>query len=187
MIEEQLITSSKQGDSKAFGQLYDLYVQKLFAFVITKVRHRPTAEDILQDVFVKAWQGLPRFQQEDSNFNAWMYKIASNCVNDHFRKEKRRPENLPLEDYASSIKDDQPTQAEELDLHLEQDMMKKAMAELPPTYRQVLLLRFKSGLSAKEVASILNKTSVAVRLIQHRAMKQLRIIIKSGYDKILQK
>lgn len=185
MSEIELIQLAKKGDESAFGQLYDLYAQKLFAFIITKTRHRHTSEDILQDVFVKAWRALPKFDEQRGSFNAWMYRIATNCMNDHFRSIQRRPVNLPLEEHASLVADQKPTHAEEFDLDKDNEQVQSALNELPDEYRQVLLLRFKEGYSAKEVAEVLNKTSVAVRLIQHRALKKLHVIITQSYGKLL--
>lgn len=185
MSEKELIQLAKKGDEAAFGQLYDLYAQKLFAFIITKTRHRHTSEDILQDVFVKAWRALPSFDIEKGSFSAWMYRIATNCMNDYFRSLQRRPVNLPLEEHASLVADQKPTFAEEYDVEIEGDQVKQALDELPDEYKQVLLLRFKQGLSAKEIAEVINKTSMAVRLIQHRALKKLHVIITKGYEKLL--
>lgn len=185
MSEIELIQSAKKGDESAFGQLYDLYAQKLFAFIITKTRHRHTSEDILQDVFVKAWRALPKFDEQRGSFNAWMYRIATNCMNDHFRSVQRRPVNLPLEDHANFIADQNPTHSEDFDAELDSAQVQQALNELPDEYKQVLLLRFKEGHSAKEIAESIDKTSVAVRLIQHRALKKLHIIISERYGKLL--
>lgn len=185
MTETELIKKAKKGDQNCFGQLYDLYAQKLFAFIRAKTHHQHTSEDLLQEVFIKAWRALPNFDESKGSFSSWMYKIATNCMNDHFRSLQRRPYNLPLEDHANFIADNKPTHAEKFDVNLESKQVQQAMEELPDDYRQVLILRFKEGLPAKEVGAAMNKSSVAVRLIQHRALKKLQIIITNSYETLL--
>ena len=174
------VNKAKQGDNEAFGLIYDQFAQRIFSYVRQKVQDRQQAEDILQDVFVKAYRGLPTLSEEGLNFSAWLYKIASNTVNDHFRKSYRSPGLEPIEnhqDLASPV-------SVEKDLVLKDDneKLKQALFLLPENYREVLQLRYIEDLTLAETAKILNKSNLAVRLSQHRALKKLEVILKNFYD-----
>lgn len=177
---EGLVKKSQQGDTQAFGQLYDLFADRLFRYVRMKTNTSHEAEDILQDVFIKAWKGLKTLRPEHLNFNAWLYTIASNTVNDRFRKMYRTPEPVELDDAFGVAAPDSPA----ADTAKADDMqtVKKAMDLLHPHYRQILELRFVQDLTLEETAKILGKANVTVRVLQHRALKQLKTISNKLYD-----
>ncbi len=184
MTESEHITQAKTGDSAAFGALYDLYSQKIYAFLLSRIRHKQIAEDLLQDVFVKAWQALPRFQEDKGGFSPWVYRIATNCMNDYFRSKHAKPDGLELHEEII-VEDTAIKPHESFDQSLVQKHVQAAMKHLPETYRQVLILRFNEGLSAEETGKAIKKSGVAVRLIQYRALKKLKIIIKNNYVEAL--
>ncbi len=169
-----LVALVKAGDEQAFGLLYDEYADRLYRYICFKITDRQEAENLLQEVFVKAWQGCRKLEQENLNFTSWIYTIAHNTVNDYFRKVYRRPQTVPLEPNLDIVaKDDtsEDTQKSFTELSIE-----KALAKLPDKYKQVLELRFLQELSVEETAKILQKNSISVRVLQHRAVKQLQKI-----------
>jgi len=176
----ELLEKAKNGDSQAFGQIYDLFADRIFKYIRFKISETAQAEDILQEVFIRAWRGMPTLKIEPGmNFQAWMYKIAQNAVNDHLRKVYRAPdiqeldENLPV--YQSS------SAAEKIDLKSEIEAVKAAFDFLPAQYKEILELRYIQDLNIDEVCKITGKTNLAVRLAQHRALKQLRKILGEKY------
>jgi RNA polymerase sigma-70 factor (ECF subfamily) len=175
---EDLIHKAQDGDKQAFAELYDKFADKIFRFVLLKVGAREQTEDILQETFIKAWQSLPKYEIEGGNFSAWLYKIAGNTVTDYYRKMYRRPETLELNE---NIDIAAPNLiADQLELKADIETLKQCINQLPATYRQVLELRFVQDFSIKETASILRKSNLAVRLLQHRALKQLRDILQNN-------
>jgi RNA polymerase sigma-70 factor (ECF subfamily) len=174
-----LVAAAKTGSSEAFGQLYDYYAPRIFKFISFKVGTKEQAEDILQDTFLKAWRGLQTLRLEELNFSAWLYSIARNTVNDHYRKVYRQPPPLELDEALSVASGDSPAALALQESELEQ--VRKASAELPPHYQQVLELRFIQEFTVEETAKVIGKTALAVRLIQHRALKQLRSILHRDY------
>jgi len=174
-----LIAQAQSGDAKAFGDLYDIFAQRIFRYIFMKVKNREQAEDILQEVFVKSWKALPKFKLENSNFSAWLYRIATNSINDYYRKIYRHPETLEINeeiDIASS------GNAHDLTEHnFNQQYVRSVLGRLPTQYRIVLELRFIQEFSVKETAEILKKSKVGVRLLQHRALKKLREQLKENY------
>src|SRR6185369_14593410 len=100
-----LINKVKNGDSQAFGQIYDEFAQRIFRYVKIKIQSRQEAEDVLQEVFIKAYNGLNTLNMNELNFSAWLYRIAGNTINDYFRKKYRTPQISSMDenfDVASS-------------------------------------------------------------------------------------
>ncbi len=174
----ETVLKAKHGDNQAFGLIYDSFADKIFRYIRIKIQDQAQAEDILQEVFVKAWRGLPNLKTKDLNFSAWIYRIAANSINDHFRKLYRSPKIVDLEDAniaaPHSIEDSYQT-AEEI------EKMKDCFDLLPVQYKEVLELRYVRDFSTAETAEIIGKTNLAVRLIQHRALKRLKEIMDNAY------
>ena len=183
----ELVSKTKQGDTEAFASLYDQFADRIFRFVKLKVQNQQQAEDILQETFIKAWQGMANLKLEDLNFSAWLYRIAHNSINDYYRKIYRSPETLELNeniDVEANIS--LPDQ-----LQKENDIagIREALRHLPAQYRQILELRFIQDFTISETAGILKKTNLAVRVLRYRALKKLRETISKkkydyGYNKI---
>ena len=173
------VTAAKQGSSEAFGQLYDLLAPRIYKFISFKVQQREQAEDILQDTFIKAWRGLGTLRLEELNFTAWLYRIARNSVNDYYRKVYRQPPALELDEALNVASGESPLTAAIRESDLEH--VRNASSKLPAHYRQVIELRFIQEFSVEETAQVVGKSSLAIRLIQHRALKQLRTILSKDY------
>ncbi len=173
----ETVKAAKSGDKQAFAALYDEFADRIFGFIRIKIRDQ-AAEDVLQEVFIKAWRGLKTLDLEELNFSAWLYKIASNAINDYFRKYYRTPELVDIEGLPlysdQSIQNDYSKQ-ENIEL------IKKSFDYLPFQYKQILELRFIQDFTVDEVAEILGKTNLAVRLVQHRALKRLREEIEKNH------
>ncbi|MFA5991353.1 MAG: sigma-70 family RNA polymerase sigma factor [Candidatus Doudnabacteria bacterium] len=175
-----LIAKSAQGDQEAFGQLYDCFAQRIFRYVRVKIQNREEAQDVVQEVFTKTYLGLKHLNLENLNFTAWLYKVASNTINDHFRKKYSHPD--PVEINESIDIQDGTSLLEEVSVNSDLKIVRAAFKRLPVIYRQVLELRFFQDLTLAEVATALNKSNLAVRILQHRALKKVQSIIKDKYD-----
>jgi len=176
---QELLQRSKNGDTIAFGELYDLFADKIFRFILMKIKNKNEAEDLLQEIFIKAWQSIQNFDPARGNFNAWLYAISSNTINDFFRRTYRKPPTVELSP------DQQIASSENIqkEYSLTDDLvaLRKSLKKLPPQYQQVLELRFLEDLSIAETAFILGKSGVSVRVLQHRALKHLREIIQKEH------
>jgi RNA polymerase sigma-70 factor, ECF subfamily len=183
---KDLVAEIKKGNTEAFAEVYDLYSDRIFRFVKLKVSNQSQAEDIVQDVFVKAWKGCESLPLDKLQFSSWLYKIASNTVNDYFRKMYRTPDISPLES-GMELASGQSIEAE-VNMTFDLARVRDALSGLPSQYRQVLELRFSQDFTIAETADILGKSSLAVRLLQHRALNKLHTIINSnsqeGYEKV---
>jgi RNA polymerase sigma-70 factor (ECF subfamily) len=169
--EEKLIQSAVGGDSSAFGALYDHYQPAIYRFIVIKVGSREEAEDITHHVFLSAWQKVPTYKHRGHPFSSWLYQIARNMVIDHYRARK---DDISLDkiDPESSII---PAVAQaDLSIKLQIEKVHAAIKELKPDYQDVIILRFVEDLPLKETATILKKSEGAVKLTQHRAIKELK-------------
>lgn len=169
----ELVKKTQSGDEAAFAELYDEFAQRIYSYIRIKVQNQQTAEDILQEVFLKTWQGCKSLDLTNLNFSAWLYKVTSNTMNDYYRKKYRQPQTTGLEEAAeiaaiqTSFRD--PLDRQIIDLHLDQ---------LPPHYKEVIELRYMQDFSVADTARIMNKNSITIRVWQHRAIKQLEQLFK---------
>ncbi|MDE2019200.1 MAG: sigma-70 family RNA polymerase sigma factor [Patescibacteria group bacterium] len=174
--EEKLIHDAVKGDSSAFGLLYDHYQPMIYRFVAVKVGRREEAEDITHQVFLSAWQNIRRYEHRGHPFSSWLYRIARNRIIDHYRSSH---ENVSLEGLAvEEIVVAPQNAASDISAQLEMERVLKALHELKPEYQDVIILRFIEDLSIKETAAAMKKTEGAVKLMQHRAMAELRKILE---------
>src|SRR6266498_4338075 len=93
--ESHLVDQAKSGDPEAFARLYDTYVERVTRYIYFRVSEESDMEDLVSQVFLKAWENLDRYRMGSSPFLAWLYTIAKNLVIDHYRTKKH---TLPLEE-----------------------------------------------------------------------------------------
>lgn len=173
--EEKIVRSAVKGDSSAFGDLYDHYQPMIYRFVVVKVTRREEAEDIVHQVFLSAWQNIKSYRHRGHPFSSWLYQIARNQVIDFYRSRRNETsiDAVDQEYFAA------PASAElAVPAKIEMEAVRRAMEQLKPDYEDIIILRFIEELSLKESASILGKTEGAVKLMQHRAMNELKKLLK---------
>ena len=171
--EENLVRRAKQKDQRAFTELYEAYFDKIYRYVAVKIGDRTEAEDMTQQVFLKALQSISSFNWKGVPFSAWLYRIAHNQVVDYFRKQNKRPD--PLYDEALAVSDNNPQQMAERNMDIEQVL--SATRQLTDAQREVISLRFTGELSTAEVAKIMGKSQGAVKALQHSAILSLRKVL----------
>ena len=171
--EEHIVQAAIEGESSAFGKLYDHYHPAIYRFVAFKVGRREDAEDITHQVFLKAWLSVERYQSKGFPFSSWLYRIARNHVIDFYRSDKQ---HTPIDDVAHElIGDDVLVESVEQGIALER--VTSALTELKDEYQDVIILRFIEERSLKETAVSLERSVGAVKVLQHRAMHQLRTLL----------
>lgn len=170
--ERGLIARAKQGDKNAVSVLYEGYAQAIFRYISYRVESDMVAEDLTADVFLRMVQGLPRYADSGAPFGAWLYRIAASQIADHHRGKRHAA--APLSDEQPSDDTDPFGKTAKAQ---EQAHLRKALASLPEEYQTLLILRFMQGLPHAEVASILDKSDAAIRVMQHRALKALAKVL----------
>lgn len=155
--------------------LMQQYGEKVFHLVCLTVKSRALAEDITQNVFIKAYRHLDQFRGE-GEIKHWLYKIAMNESKKHFRSWSFRHIFPTVDDHLGSLLDRQAKNQveEEILSRVKREEVVTYIHSLAPKYRQVILLHYYEDLSIQEVADILSVSQEVVRTRLHRARKQLR-------------
>ena len=177
--EKNLIKAAKTGDSSSFGTLYDHYITPIYRFIYLKTSSREEAEDLTHEVFLSAWRNMPSYKHKGFPFSSWLYQIARNKVIDHFRTRKIM---APIEEIVQSELDIPVliNTENDLDLALDLEKIKYAMQFLPEEHQNVIIMRFVEDMAPKEIAEILGKSEGSVRLVQHRAIRNLKSILQKN-------
>lgn len=175
MDDEKLIRSCLEGDRNAFGSLVTKYNVKVFNLAYSLTHNRETADDLAQEVFLKAYTSLSSFRFK-SGFGTWLYRITVNHTRDFLRKAKKM-QTVPFNDERPNEK----TDADPLDRRIQADVsqqrrrtVRQVMRSLPEKHRTILALRDLQGLSYEEIAKILRIAPGTVDSRLHRARKLLR-------------
>ncbi len=161
-------------DAVAFGSLYDCHVDRVYRYLYYRVGNRPEAEDLTEQVFLKAWEAIHRFRWQGKPFLAWLYRLAHNVLVDHLRSRKIA---VSLDDDRRHI--DPPSEAatRELGQRLDADLLARALSELTPDQQQVLVLKFLDGFDNEQVARVMDRREGTIRALQMRGLQSLRRIL----------
>jgi RNA polymerase sigma-70 factor (ECF subfamily) len=165
-----LLADARAGDSRAFATIYDAYAGRLHRFLLLRVTEPADAEDLLQRVFVKVIEALPRYQDRGMPFGAWLFRIARNVAIDFARA---RPNDNALR-VAEGHSDERCEPAAAAELMADRRLVREALDLLTPVQRDVLIYRFFAGLSPREIGTLMGKREGSVRAIQFRALMTLR-------------
>ncbi len=168
----QLIESAKNGDADSFGLIYEEYADIVFRFIYSQLSHYQDAEDLTEEVFLRIWRSLETYEHKGVPFIAYIFKIARNAIIDHYRQAARSRNQIPFEEELVGHTKYEPEQ--QATLNNTQREIRARLKELREDYRNVLILRFFSGLTTNETAQALGKSPGAVRVLQHRALAALR-------------
>jgi RNA polymerase sigma-70 factor (ECF subfamily) len=174
MDEKELIRQSQERDGEAFGVLIERYKGKVFSLAYGFTRDRAAADDLAQEVFIKAYFSLPRFKAK-SEFGTWLYRIAVNHAKDYLRKNRSRLRDVSIEDVgeqrlAAADKSQEDIQSEEE----RRALVLKVLERLPEKYRTILTLRDIEGMSYEDISRILGLSPGTVDSRLHRARQKLR-------------
>lgn len=173
--------AAAKGDHEAFGRLYDKYAQRLFKFIVWRVGSKEEAQDLTANVFLKTWQYISNERRPIENFQALMYRIAANAVVDYHRQKGKERLIENIDQWRNLI--DHRADAES-DLQKKDDWQRVAglLDKLSSSEKELLLMRFVEDLSFAEIAKILDKSQVAVRVALHRAIKSLKAKLEEKSD-----
>lgn len=169
---ELILQQAQTGDSEAFGVIYDEYSGRIYKFIFRRVGHKEVAEDVLSDTFLKAWQKLTQISSPRA-LSSWLYQIARNNVIDYYRLKR---EVVALED-VEHILEDTRNLIDEVNLSLEQKRILDLLPQLSTEQAAVVKYKFLEELENAEIAHIMDKTEGAIRVIQHRAIANLRRLL----------
>jgi RNA polymerase sigma-70 factor (ECF subfamily) len=163
-----------QGDRAAFAALYRRYVERVYGYCFYLLGDHHDAEDATERTFLAALGAIDRFRDDGASFRAWLFRIAHNELANSLRQRRRR-RTTPLEDGPEPMDDADPARL--VGVAEEAGRLRAAVSRLSDDRRQVVVLRFVDGLSAREIGVVLGRSEGAVRVLQHRALRDLAAIL----------
>lgn len=178
LSDEKLVQKSLQ-DVNYFGTLIERYENKLQTYILRISSFSlEEAEDILQEVFLKAWKDLASFDQT-LKFSSWIYRIAHNHVISSYRKHKSRgyDKNVSLDDKLFHLASPELAIETQLNQKTQAQFVRATLLLLSSTYREILVLRYFEDKSYAEISDILKKPEGTVATLLSRAKKQFKELI----------
>jgi RNA polymerase sigma-70 factor (ECF subfamily) len=171
--EQHALGGLQKLDAQSIGAIYDRYFPEIYRYVRYRISDETIAEDIASEVFVRLLEASQKNQGPQTNLRGWLIATASNVVNDHHRRQYRRP----VEALSESMPDGSVNVHAEIDVREQNRLMKNALAQLTDEQQHVLALRFGDGYSLEETAVFLKKNVNAVKALQFRALASLQRFI----------
>lgn len=171
--ERSTLDAAIGGDAAAFAALYDQHLARVYRHVCYWVGSQADAEDLTQQVFLQAWQAIGRYKHTGASFIAWLLTIAHNLAMSFLRRAK---ETLYLEREPMSTERWAEPEATAL-ARYDRVALRSALLRLKPEQRQVIVMRFLEHFEYAEIAAALGKSEGNVRVIQHRALNQMRRLL----------
>lgn len=159
-----------QRDRAAFGVLYRRYVERVYGYCFYLLGDHHDAEDATERTFLAALGAVERFRDDGASFRSWLFRIAHNELANRLR-DRGRHRTVAIDAHPEPGIDEDPAR-----LVAEADDARRvrlAVSRLPDERRQVVVLRFVDGLSAREIGAVLGRSEGAVRVLQHRALRDL--------------
>jgi RNA polymerase sigma-70 factor, ECF subfamily len=165
----------RQGDTEAFGFIYDTYVEKIYRYIYFRVSDVGLAHDISQEVFIQTWEYIVA-QNTIDKLQSFLYRVAYHKIVDHYRSKEHQA--VLLDEISQNL-----VVPEKVSTEVDIGFLKRNIAKLKQEYQDVILLRHVEGLSIKEISDILEKEVNNVRVTLHRAMAGLKEIYEPQQSK----
>jgi RNA polymerase sigma-70 factor (ECF subfamily) len=184
--QRQIIEAAQAGDLDALGSLYDAHINQVYRYSLARLGNIQDAEDVVGEIFIKMLNGRPNYRWRKVPFAAWLMRIAHNEVISFARRNGRRANDTELPEELldrGSLND--PVENAERQLALED--LRKAVELLPEAQREVIILRFASGLSVADTAKALGKQENNVKVLQHKGMQRLQVLMSPKYPELVPK
>jgi RNA polymerase sigma-70 factor (ECF subfamily) len=180
--QRKLVEDAQAGDLDALGSLYDNHINQVYRYALARLGNMHDAEDVAEEIFLKMLAGLPNYQWRKVPFAAWLMRIARNEVVSFARRNGRRSQDTELPEEVVDRGNNDPAETTERIMALED--LRKAVALLPEAQREVIILRFASGLSVADTARALGKQENNVKVLQHKGMQRLQVLMTPKYPEL---
>lgn len=175
-----LVRAAQDGDTEAFGQLFDRYHDTVFRFILFRLGDRPAAEDLTQETFVRAYRRITSVSYQGRDIGAWFVTIARNLVLDHVKSSRYRLESSTAEVADVAPSSFRPGPESEVIAGATHAELLRCVARLGDDQQECIALRFLQGLSVAETAEIMGRNEGAVKALQHRAVRRLAQLLPEG-------
>lgn len=172
--DELLLIEAARKDPARFGDIYERYFDRVYAYVARRVGNRDTAEDLTADVFHRALANIGKYESRGVPFGAWLYRIAANAIADKWKHTAKESGNPAPEEIDLSKSDCDATE------HRAQ--LFQSVRTLPSDQRRVIQMRFAEEKSIRDIAQSLQKSEGAIKQLQFRALQNLRDRMSGAND-----
>lgn len=180
--EEQLLLEKIRSDPKEFGILFDHYYSRIFGYILRRTMNYDLAGDIVAETFLKAFLKINEFKWKDISISSWLFKIATNEINQYYRKQKYSPLSLDLlldrEEFDISNKESFEEERTRIEVELKNYddfiLVQKKLEKLSIKYQEVIALKYFEEKSMKEISEILGKKEGTVKSLISRGLKKLK-------------
>ena len=180
--QRKAIEAAQTGDLDALASLYDSHINQVYRYTLARVGNVHDAEDVTEEIFLKMLNGLSSYQWRKVPFAAWLMRIARNEVISFARRNGKRSQDTELPDGLIDHNNNDPAEVTEKILALED--LRHAVKLLPEAQREVIILRFASGLSVADTARALSKNENNVKVLQHKGMQRLQLLMTPKYPEL---
>ncbi len=170
-IDESALIEQAKIDSAAFGELYEIYVDRIYNYIYYRTADRDEAEDLTSRVFFRAIQHIGRYEDKGVPFSAWLYRIARNMVANWYRDNSRRS-MIPIEKASQLSRNEGPEMVLERDQ--DQALVLASIRKLPADRQDLLILKFVDRLSNVEIGQIMGRSEGAIKSLYHRTLTSLK-------------
>ncbi len=172
LAESEVISLACDGDSEAFGQLYQKYVAQIYNYIYFRTSNQKDAEDICSRVFLRALNHIERYEDRGYPFSAWLYRIAHNLVVNWYRDQERSDEISIGDQYPPPMMDGKVE--DRIEKEDEEEALLSVIYSLPEDRKELLILKHVEGLTNQEIGQIMDRTEGAVKALYHRTLESLR-------------
>lgn len=171
---DDALVRAAQREPEAFGSLYQLYLTRIYRYMRVRVASDEDAADLTQQLFLRAFDALPRYREKGLPFSAWLFRIARNLVTDTLRQRKPSSAWAKLPEAAAEEMPDSMNLEAEVLRDEAVTHLRTLVAALPPDKRELLAFRFEAELTAREIALVLGKSEAAIYKQINRILNALK-------------
>jgi len=168
----RIITGCKSGDAESFSEVVDIYASRFYGYFYRLTGNREASDDLLSELFVKLVEKIGSFR--DGSFESWLFKIASNIFYDYLRDKQRQKKSFEVQ---KRQLESEVTEAEEYD-NERFDKLQMQLGRLDTDTRELIMLRFYSQASFKEIAAMRSEPIGTTLSKLHRGLKKLRQLME---------
>jgi len=185
LSEEEFLLKNIRDQPEKFTIIYNRSYQPIFNYVLRRTLNFEISRDITSEVFMKAFLNIGRFKWKGISVSNWLYRIATNEINQYFRSKKYKPELLlesyngyPFEKHVYNLEEERQRAEKELLDHEQFIKIQEQLKKLPVHYQEVITLRYFEQLKINEICEILNKKEGTVKSLISRGLVKLNNLVK---------
>jgi RNA polymerase sigma-70 factor (ECF subfamily) len=177
--QERLLVERARNSQEAFGELYDMYYDRIFGYALRRSADIEAANDITSAVFFKALKHIKNYRWEGIPFSHWLYRVANREIVDRYNRGKRET-NYDMSRLWSTqeLRDEVVSGESILRMHEAYLDLQGYISKLPSKYQEVITLRYFEDLDIKQIAGILHKPEGTIKSLLHRSIEKLRMMME---------